>query len=139
MNDHDNRREYTRYPLRAFAELDNSNQKWAAHVLDISSQGARIALLDREPFWRVARKCFILRKDYPAFLGNHRQPIHILGRLIEMIVMYFHMFSVAAERIGKDPSAKTTIDEQHGRPGHLQAAKCSSTRMASSIAIAVRP
>ena len=46
MADDDNRREYTRYPLRAFAELDHSEQKWAAHVLDISAQGARIALLE---------------------------------------------------------------------------------------------
>ena len=45
MND-DNRRTYPRYPLRAFAELGCSNKEWAAHVLDISYEGARIALLD---------------------------------------------------------------------------------------------
>jgi hypothetical protein len=45
MND-DDRRTYPRYPLRAFAELGSSDKEWAAHVLDISYNGARIALLD---------------------------------------------------------------------------------------------
>jgi hypothetical protein len=45
MND-DDRRTSPRYPLRAFAELGNSEKEWAAHVLDISYHGARIALLD---------------------------------------------------------------------------------------------
>jgi hypothetical protein len=45
MND-DDRRTYPRYPLRAFAELGSSEKEWAAHVLDISYHGARIALLD---------------------------------------------------------------------------------------------
>jgi hypothetical protein len=45
MNE-DDRRTHTRYPLRAFAELGNSEKEWAAHVLDISYHGARIALLD---------------------------------------------------------------------------------------------
>ncbi len=42
----DDRRTSPRYPLRAFAELGNAEKEWAAHVLDISYQGARIALLD---------------------------------------------------------------------------------------------
>jgi hypothetical protein len=42
----DNRRTHPRFSLRAFAELANSEKEWAAHVLDISYQGARIALLD---------------------------------------------------------------------------------------------
>lgn len=42
----DDRRTCPRYPLRAFAELVNSEKEWAAHVLDISYTGARIALLD---------------------------------------------------------------------------------------------
>lgn len=46
MADTHNRREHTRYPLRAFAELGNSTQEWAAHLLDISYFGARVALLD---------------------------------------------------------------------------------------------
>jgi len=42
----DDRRTHPRIPLRAFAALGNSGKEWAAHVLDISYQGARIALLD---------------------------------------------------------------------------------------------
>lgn len=42
----DDRRTHPRFPLRAFAALGNSGKEWAAHVLDISCYGARIALLD---------------------------------------------------------------------------------------------
>lgn len=42
----DDRREHTRYPLRAYAELGNSTNQWEAHLLDISYFGARVALLD---------------------------------------------------------------------------------------------
>jgi hypothetical protein len=42
----DDRRICPRYPLRAFAALCNSEKEWAAHVLDISYHGARVALLD---------------------------------------------------------------------------------------------
>lgn len=42
----DERRIATRFPLRAFAALCNSDKEWAAHVLDISYHGARVALLD---------------------------------------------------------------------------------------------
>jgi len=45
MND-DERRTTPRHPLRAFAALCNSDKEWAAHVLDISHHGARVALLD---------------------------------------------------------------------------------------------
>ncbi len=45
MNNNE-RRTSPRYPLRAFAELGSSDKEWAAHVLDISFYGARIALLD---------------------------------------------------------------------------------------------
>jgi len=45
MND-DDRRNSPRFPLRAFAALCNSDKELAAHVLDISYQGARVALLD---------------------------------------------------------------------------------------------
>lgn len=45
MND-DDRRTSPRFPLRAFAALCNSDKEWAAHVLDVSLHGARVALLD---------------------------------------------------------------------------------------------
>lgn len=40
------RRENTRYVLPAVAELRNSHQVWAVDILDISSEGARVALHD---------------------------------------------------------------------------------------------
>jgi hypothetical protein len=38
-------RQHPRFNLRAYAELQYSSKKWEAHVLDISAQGARLALL----------------------------------------------------------------------------------------------
>lgn len=46
MTDIDDRREHMRHPLRAFAQLGNATNEWAAHLLDISYYGARVALLD---------------------------------------------------------------------------------------------
>jgi hypothetical protein len=46
MPHNDERRDHTRFPLRVFAAIGNSTQEWAVHVLDISAQGAKVALLD---------------------------------------------------------------------------------------------
>ena len=46
MNSIDERREFQRHPLPAFAEIGNSTREWIAHVLDISSSGARLAILE---------------------------------------------------------------------------------------------
>ncbi len=80
----DNRREHTRYPLRAFAELDNSGQTWAAHVLDISSHGARIALLDDHNF--VAGDTVRFNIELPA----DKNP--------EGIQLYLHLNGIIAHR-----------------------------------------
>jgi PilZ domain len=42
----DERRDHTRFPLRVFAAIGNASQEWAVHVLDISAQGTKVALLD---------------------------------------------------------------------------------------------
>ncbi len=84
MADNDNRREYTRYPLRAFAELGNSEEKCAAHVLDISAQGARIALLDENNFCAGDTVRFTI--ELPA----DKNP--------EGITVYLHLNGIIAHR-----------------------------------------
>ncbi|MES2675012.1 MAG: PilZ domain-containing protein [Pseudomonadota bacterium] len=84
MTDNDERREYTRHPLRVFAELDNSNEKCAAHVLDISAQGARIALLDENNF--AAGDTVRFNIELPA----DRNP--------EGIPVYLHLNGIIAHR-----------------------------------------
>lgn len=45
-NKPDERRNAPRYPVRSYAALEVSHQRWDAHLLDISATGARIAILD---------------------------------------------------------------------------------------------
>jgi hypothetical protein len=83
-NDDDDRREFTRFPLRAFAELSNSTQKWAAHVLDISLQGARIALLDEQDL--LAGETIQIIIEIPA----DKNP--------ERVQLYLHLNGIVAHR-----------------------------------------
>lgn len=39
------KRRHPRFPLRAYADLQYSTKKWEAHVLDLSENGARLALI----------------------------------------------------------------------------------------------
>jgi exoribonuclease II len=52
LANNDERREYSRYLLRAFAELGGSTKKWDAHILDISAEGMRVALLDEYDLYK---------------------------------------------------------------------------------------
>lgn len=40
------RRNAPRYPARAYASVHTVDNKWSAHLLDISATGARLAILD---------------------------------------------------------------------------------------------
>src|SRR5690606_30857614 len=50
MSTADEKRQAPRLPLRAYAQIIASSQRWDAHVLDISPTGARIAVLREHPF-----------------------------------------------------------------------------------------
>lgn len=78
----DDRRTQTRYPLRAFAELGNSEKEWAAHVLDISYHGARIALL--EDYHLCAGDAIDLRLEIPEMqMPDGKLPyLYLKGTLV---------------------------------------------------------
>src|SRR4051812_46416019 len=89
MTDTDDRREHTRYPLRAFAELGNSTHEWAAHLLDISYYGARVALLDE--YQLTPGNLIRLRIEIPEskveqgmspFLNLHGRLVHQHGHML---------------------------------------------------------
>ncbi|HEY7886533.1 MAG TPA: PilZ domain-containing protein [Cellvibrionaceae bacterium] len=50
MSSADEKRHAARLPLKAYAQIISSNDRWDAHVLDISPTGARIAVLREHPF-----------------------------------------------------------------------------------------
>lgn len=82
MNNQDDRRAGPRYPLRAFAQLGKSDKEWAAHVLDISYDGARIVLLD--DYHLCAGDTVILRLEIPEMYSplNTMPYLHLQGTLI---------------------------------------------------------
>ena len=82
MTSQDDRRNRPRYPLRAFAELGSSDKEWAAHVLDISYEGARVVMLDEARLH--AGETIRLRLEIPE---AHRQTqeqnfLHLSGTLV---------------------------------------------------------
>ncbi len=82
MTNHEDRRLGPRYPLRAFAQLGKSDKEWAAHVLDISYEGARIVLLD--DYHLCAGDTVILRLEIPELYSptNTMPYLHLQGTLV---------------------------------------------------------
>jgi hypothetical protein len=82
MTSQDDRRYRPRYPLRAFAQLGKSDKEWAAHVLDISFAGARVALL--EDYHLCAGDSVQLRLEIPEMYSasNHMPYLHLQGTLV---------------------------------------------------------
>lgn len=78
----DERRTFQRFPIRAFAELGNSKQEWAAHVLDISFHGARIALL--EEYSLCTGEAVKLRVEVPELYLRENMPhyLHLKGMVV---------------------------------------------------------
>ena len=82
MPNSDERRVQPRYPLRAFAVLGKEEKEHAAHVLDISYQGARIALLDE--YQLCAGDFLRIRLEVPELIVETDQLpyIHLQGELV---------------------------------------------------------
>ncbi len=82
----DERRQHPRLPLRAYAELQYANQRWDAHILDISATGARLALLS-EHLLRTGDNLHVeilLDEDQQP---PHQQPpqrLHLQGQLVHI-------------------------------------------------------
>jgi hypothetical protein len=82
MTSEDDRRHRPRYPLRAFAQLGKSDKEWAAHVLDISCEGARVVLLD--DYHLSAGDALQLRLEIPEIhMPANRLPyLNLYGTLV---------------------------------------------------------
>lgn len=83
------RRDSERLPLRAYAQLAHNTQSFEAHVLDISEQGARIALLNEHSIQPDDE--FSLRlepADLPDIISEHlpltltAQAVHIRQHIL---------------------------------------------------------
>ncbi|MFO1388251.1 PilZ domain-containing protein [Cellvibrio sp.] len=117
---HDDRRATPRYPLRAFAELGSSDKEWAAHVLDISYYGARIALLDE--YNLCAGDPVRLRLEIPEMqVPEGMLPyLHLQGTLVHqqehMLGIQYEPVSETDEKLLKQ--ILTNLNQTHSDSGH---------------------
>lgn len=66
------RRDSERLPLRAYALLEKNDQRLEAHVLDLSEQGARIALLQAHTVTQGDAIALTIEPDQlPDFIGAY--------------------------------------------------------------------
>ena len=81
--DHEDQRQHPRFNLRAYAELQYSSKSWEAHVLDISTQGARLAMLGEH----LLCKGDALRLNVmlePLHLEHAKKELHLHGVLVHV-------------------------------------------------------
>lgn len=83
------RRNSVRLPLRAYAELSHGSVRFEAHVLDISGQGVRIALLKAHPIDPGDDFTLVLEPEsLPDRLSKHlpltlkARAVHVLHHII---------------------------------------------------------
>jgi hypothetical protein len=91
----DERRTAPRYPLRAFAALSNSDEEWAAHVLDISYYGARVVLLDE--YHLRAGDTIQLRLEIPELQQVPPGSLHYLHVNGTLVHQQEHMLGIQYE------------------------------------------
>ena len=108
----EDRRKNSRFPLRAHAQMQYSSKSWEAHVLDLSSTGARLAILSEHLLRRgdPLRVQIILDEQAPDNTIKIRNPskksLNLHGRLAhvrEHILGY--------EFQPDTPADKTALDE----------------------------
>lgn len=106
------RRKNSRFPLRAHAQMQYSSKSWEAHVLDLSSTGARLAILSEHLLRRgdSLRVQIVLDEQAPDDTIKLRNPskksLNLHGRLAhvrEHILGY--------EFQPDTPADKTALDE----------------------------
>jgi hypothetical protein len=122
MNDHqdaplekeDERRRNSRFPLRAHAQMQYSSKKWEAHVLDISSTGARLAILSEH----LLRKGDSLRVqivlDEQESSASAKKSLNLHGRLAhvrEHIFGYEFQPDTPADKIALDELLNLIADD----------------------------
>jgi len=78
----EDRRQYPRLPLRAYAQMQYSSKGWEAHLLDISASGIKLGLLSEHLLRKGdALRVHIMLDDFPAFTHSGKKSLHLHGRL----------------------------------------------------------
>ncbi len=76
------RRQYPRFRLRAYASLSHGNHTWEAHLLDMSMTGARLALLGEHLLRPGDDINLQVPVEDPAKGSPHT--LHLRGRLVHL-------------------------------------------------------
>lgn len=93
------RRIAPRYPARAYASLHTTDNKWSAHLLDISATGARLAILDEHPLKAGNPVSLHLELDE---LLNDLQPGNILILKGKVVHSRNHIVGILLEDTDKE-------------------------------------
>lgn len=113
----DERRKNSRFTLRAFAQMQYSSKTWEAHVLDISSTGARLAILSEHLLRKgdALRVQIMLEED--AAISSDKKNLRLHGRLAhvrEHILGYEFQPDTPADKSALEELLRVIADD--GRP-----------------------
>lgn len=78
------KRRHPRFPLRAYADLQYSTKKWEAHILDLSENGARIALLGEHLLQKGDALRVHIQLDNVTLLASPKNMLNLHGRLVHV-------------------------------------------------------
>jgi hypothetical protein len=77
------RRNAKRYPVRAYAALQMSTISWHAHLLDISSTGARFAILE-EHLLRRGDELFLTIELEDPVTNDAKSALQLRGKIVHI-------------------------------------------------------
>jgi hypothetical protein len=118
----DDRRKNSRFPLRAHAQMQYSSKKWEAHVLDISSSGARLAILSEHLLRKgdTLRVQIMLNEQAPddsvKTVNTAKKSVNLHGRLAhvrEHILGYEFQPDTPADKSALDELLLVIAEDDH--------------------------
>jgi hypothetical protein len=80
----DDKRRHSRFPLRAYADLQYSTKKWEAQILDLSESGARLAILGEHLLQKGDPLRVHIQLDELNLLTSPKKQLSLHGRLIHV-------------------------------------------------------
>ncbi|MFC3117251.1 PilZ domain-containing protein [Cellvibrio fontiphilus] len=80
----EDKRRHPRFPLRAYAELQYSTKTWEAHVLDLSENGARLALLDEHLLQKGDALRVHVDVENLNLVASNKKRLDIHGRIVHV-------------------------------------------------------
>lgn len=78
------RRQHPRFPVRAYASMYHTDQQWRTHLLDMSVNGARLALMDEHNLKPGDALNLTVDIGDLALRDIGQKAIHLRGSLVQL-------------------------------------------------------